>query len=337
MDFDTVDESARRSETRPWDAKSGGGGTRKSSPAGLSTILAILGLLYALALVLACVLLATGRVEVGAIGVLLVLTTAPIAFVLAAVQGTTTDRELLVRIEELVRVVRETGGQSALSDDARRLLNRDTEREILRNAIREEIDANNWDAALVFVHELADRFGFRRDAEEFRQMIREARASTMESQLNEAIGFLDTLITQRRWSEGLEEAGRIQRLFPDSPRVERLRERVMQAKSSYKDELERRLYLCSSSDDPQEAMALLRELDPYLTPEEAEPLRELARGVIGKARDNLGAKFKLAVKDRQWKDAVKLGEEITREFPNSRMAEEIREVLDVLRRRAAAD
>lgn len=337
MDFETAEESGRRSDSRHNDGKSGLRLSRKARPAGLSTILSILGLLYALALVLACVLLATARVEVGAVGVLLVLTTAPIAFVMAANQGTSADREVLTRLDELIRVVRETGGQSALSDDARRLLNRDTEREILRNAIREEIDANNWDAALVFVHELADRFGFRRDAEEFRQLIREARASTMESQLNESIGFLDQLITQKRWAEGLEEAGRIQRLFPDSPRVERLRERVMQAKTSYKDDLERRFYTCSTSDDPQEAMALLRELDPYLTPEEAEPLRELARGVIGKARDNLGARFKLAVKDRQWNDAVRLGEEIIREFPNSRMAEEIREVLDGLRRRASAD
>lgn len=307
---------------------------RKTRAAGLSMILSILGLLYALALILSCTLLATGRIEVGVGGVLLVLTTAPIAFVLAANQGTSADRELLSRLDELVKVVRETGGQSALSDDARRLLNRDTEREILRNAIREEIEVNNWDAALVFVRELADRFGFRRDAEEFRQMIRDARAATMESQLNESISFLDTLIVQRRWGEGLEEAERIQRLFPDSPRVERLRERVMQAKSTYKDDLERRLYQFSSDGQAQEAMAILRELDPYLTPEEAEPLRELARGVIGQARENLGAQFKLAVKDRQWSQAVRLGEEIIRDFPNTRMAAEIREVLDGLRHRA---
>lgn len=332
MDSTGMEDSDRRTNSRRPEPNFLG--SRKMRAAGLSSILAILGVLYAIALILSFTLLVKGRVEIGVGGVLLVLTTAPIAFVLAANQGTTADRELLSGLDELVRVVRETGGQSALSDDARRLLNRDTEREILRNAIREEIDAKNWDAALVFVRELADRFGFRRDAEEFRQMIREARAATLESQLNDSISFLDSLIVQRRWVDALEEADRVQRLFPDSPRVERLRERVMQAKSSYKDELERKLYQCSSEGQAQEAMAILRELDPYLTPQEAEPLRELARGVIGQARENLGAQFKLAVKDRQWSRAVRLGDEIVRDFPNTRMAAEIREVLDGLRHRA---
>jgi hypothetical protein len=80
---------------------------------------------------------------------------------------------------------------------------------------------------------------------------------------------------------------------------------------------------------------MLRELDNYLTPEEAEPLRELARGVIGKARENLGVRFKLSVQDRRWREAAEVGEQIIRDFPNTRMAAEVREVIDGVRARAS--
>ena len=79
---------------------------------------------------------------------------------------------------------------------------------------------------------------------------------------------------------------------------------------------------------------ILKDLDHYLTEREAEPFREVARGVIGKARENLGAAFKLACQDRQWGIAISLGEQISREFPNSRMAQEVQDMLPSLRQRA---
>ena len=81
-------------------------------------------------------------------------------------------------------------------------------------------------------------------------------------------------------------------------------------------------------------MEILKDLDHYLTEREAEPFREVARGVIGKARENLGAAFKLACQDRQWGIAISLGEQISREFPNSRMAQEVQDMLPSLRQRA---
>jgi uncharacterized protein with HEPN domain len=60
----------------------------------------------------------------------------------------------------------------------------------------------------------------------------------------------------------------------------------------------------------------------------------LARGVIGKAKENLGASFRLAVQDRQWAEAARVGDRIIAEFPNTRMAAEIRDVIDGLRQRA---
>lgn len=270
----------------------------------------------------------------GYLGLLLVLTTSPIAFLLLRTRtaGAVASGD---RLADLERAVVRLGEHAALSDDARRVLNRRRERQLLREAIEEDIAAEDWDAAMVLVKELAERFGYRADAEEFRQRIEHARFETIQRRVNEAISHLDALIVQRRWDQAVVEAARIGRLYPDSPRVEGLRHRVEQARHSYKADLERRFLLAAQGGRIDEAMELMRELDAYLTEAEAEPFREVARGVIGKARENLGVQFKLAVQDRRWTHAAEVGERIIEQFPNSRMAQEVRGMLDSIRARAA--
>lgn len=238
-------------------------------------------------------------------------------------------------VSSLVGAVRHLAEEQALSDDARRVLNRKRERDLLRKAIEEDIAVEDWDAAMVLVKELAERFGYRSDAEEFRTKIETARYKTVERRVDDGIRALDNLIVQLHWPEAEQEAARLSRLYPDSPRVEGLRHRVEMARQRYKAELERRFLTASESGDSEEALELLKELDQYLSEAEAEPYREVARGVVGRARENLGVQFKLAVQDRQWGIAASVGERIIREFPNSRMAQEIREMIDGIRERAS--
>lgn len=232
------------------------------------------------------------------------------------------------QLAEISAAVRRFAEHSVLSDDARRLLNRASERELLVRAIEEDIAAEEWDAATVLCGELAERFGYRQEAEQFRSRIDQARAATTERRVSDAIAQLDGLIVQRRWDAALREAARIRRLFPDSPRVENLRQRVEQARSVYKADLERRFLDAAQENRIEDAMELLKELDGYLTETEAAPYREVARGVIGKARENLGAQFKIAVQDRRWAHAAAIGRRIINEFPNTRMATEVREMMD---------
>lgn len=272
----------------------------------------------------------------GYVGLFLFLTLAPVACTLHRRAKNTTMDTLPRQLEALADAVRMLHDQSALSDDARRVLNRRVERDLLCRAIEEDIQTENWDAAIVLCKELADRFGFRTEAEEFRARIETGRAEIQERRVRDSISHLDGLIVQRRWDAALQEAARIHRLFPESPKVERLRDRVLQARAVYKEDLERRFLDAADQSRIDEAMTLLKEMDSYLSENEAEEFREVARGVIGKARENLGAQFKIAVRDRRWPIAAALGRRIIAEFPNTRMAVEVRGMMDGILSKANA-
>jgi len=269
----------------------------------------------------------------GMLGLVLCGATWPIVVAPASAAHGDTNR-LERRMQALQRAIEDLSEQQALSDDARRVLNRRGERDLLRKAIEEDIASEDWDAALVLVRELADSFGYRADAEEFRERIESARYETQERRVQAAIRGLDRLITDRRWDAAETEAARIMRLYPDSRYAEGLDRRVVEAREQYKLDLERRFLVAAKEDRVDEAMDLLRELDVYLTEAEAHHFEEVARGVIGKARENLGAKFKIAVHDRRWDQAAQIGERIIEEFPNSRMADEVRAVIDGIRAKA---
>lgn len=240
------------------------------------------------------------------------------------------------RLAEVTHALERLAEEQALSDDARRVMNRRRERDILCRAIEEDIVVEDWDAATILVKELAERFGYRAEAEEFRIRIEQRRAETTDVKLGEGTRNLDALIVRHQWDEAFSEAARLTRVFAHSPRVEGLRHRVERARDRYKTDLERRFLNAAKEGRAEEAHSMLKELDPYLSESEAEPYAELARGVIGQARENLGVQFKLSVQDRDWRRAAEIGQRIIHEFPNTRMAEEIRGVIDGIREKAAS-
>jgi tetratricopeptide (TPR) repeat protein len=240
------------------------------------------------------------------------------------------------KIDRMVRSIDSMCREQGLSEGAKRVLHRREERELLRRAIEQDIQAEDWDAAMVLVKELAERFGYRADAEEFRARVERVRAQNLDRKVIDALTSLDDMIRNLQWAEAYAEAARINRLYPESHRVDGLRDRVDEARKRYRQELERKFLLAAQRDQVDQAMTMLKELDQYLTPAEGEQFQEVARGVISKSRENLGVRFKLMVQDHQWQDAIIVGEQIIAEFPNTRMAQEVRDLLPVLRERVAA-
>lgn len=234
--------------------------------------------------------------------------------------------------QHLLRVIAD---RLLISETAKRITYRKQDREALRQAIREDIDKGDFDTAMILVEEMATTYGYREESEVFREEITRARQAEREAKIDAAIASLNAILARRDWDAATAQASKIQRLFPDSQKTRSLTRMVQQAREQHKQNLEREFLSAASRDDVDRAVELLKELDRHLTPEEAEPFRETARGVIGKKRDNLGVQFKLAVHDKDWTTAVRVGEQIIREFPNTKMCEEVRGRLDLLRERAA--
>lgn len=261
---------------------------------------------------------------------------APIGILLAwrAGEGTTSEMRRSQQMRELVKAIDTLVQEGGLSETAKRVLHRREERDLLCRAIEQDINDEDWDAAMVLVKELAERFGYRADAEDFRRRVERARAQTLDRTVVDSLGVLDELIRHQQWPEAYAESARITRLYPESHRIDNLRARVDEARMRYQKDLERRFLLAAEQEHLEEAMAMLKELDAYLTPTEAGPFQEVARGVIGKHRENMGVRFKLAMQDHLWSDAVSSGEQIIEAFPNSRMAQEVRDLLPSLRERS---
>ena len=87
--------------------------------------------------------------------------------------------------------------------------------------------------------------------------------------------------------------------------------------------------------DVDGSIEILKQLDTYLTPKEAEGMQETARHIFREKLNTLGKQFATAVQEHRWAEAIRVGDAIVRDFPNTRIAQEVREKMDVLRKRAA--
>lgn len=278
----------------------------------------------------------------GLLGLIIVLTTAPITAALVSRRGHTTQAsidstaETPANVEGLSAQVLALVQQLSLPDDARRVTDRHFARDVLRRAIEEEIAGGQYEAAIALIERLGEDHGLRQEAEAFRRRIESVRSPARDADLQVEIQQLDELIAAKRWDVAFADAGRILRLYPESPKAQRLQERVEQSRSAHKVELLRVFKAATEDGRLDDAMVTLKQLDEFLTEVEAEPLRESARAIIARTRETLGAQFRHAVQERRWAEAADLGSRIVEEFPNTRMAAEVREVLDGIRERAGS-
>lgn len=309
-----------------------------SNTDGTSAYKGVFALLYIALLVACAVVWVKNDALAGEAFISMVITIAlfPVWVAASSRQAVSVRTERSSQMKRMTDAIEAMRRESGLSEAAKRVLHRREERNLLRQAIEQDIAAEDWDAAMSLVKELAERFGYRLDAEEFRARIEQARTQTLDRSVLSLIEKLDAHIADRQWDEAQAKAAKIVRLFPDSPRIDGLVERVNDSRNRYKLELERKFLKAAEREEIEQAMKLLKEMDEYLGSDEAEPFREVARGVIGKARDNLGVRFKLAIQDRAWTVALEVGERIMADFPNTRMADEVRKMIDTIRERVAA-
>jgi tetratricopeptide (TPR) repeat protein len=239
--------------------------------------------------------------------------------------------ELLARNLERLEAIAEN---TRISDAAKSLARRQEETDEIRHAFREDVRNQRWDAAYGLIREIEQRFGNVGEAQRLREELEGARREVIEARLGEAVEMIGRHLTERAWDRAQHEIERLRNVLRDDPRVAALQDRLLQHQAQHKEELLREWNEAVQRSDTDHAIEVLRQLDQYLTPGDAPALQETARSVFKEKLLQLGVQFRFAVKERRWHDALEVGLELIRDFPNTRMAQEVRDSVDVLRDRA---
>jgi hypothetical protein len=230
--------------------------------------------------------------------------------------------------------VRSIAEDIKISDAARSLAHREKEIAALRSAIRDELSKGNWELAASLVRQIEERFGYKDEAERLREDIVETRKFVIETKIEEALAQIDLSMEGSDWPTAIRESERLMNLFPNDDRVRNLPAIIEQRREKHKRDLLREWDSVVQRREVDRAVEMLQKLDQYLTPEEAGVVQASAREILKDQLLNLGMQFKLAVADRRWRDALEVGVEIIEERPNSKMAEEVRQMIPKLRERA---
>ncbi len=239
--------------------------------------------------------------------------------------------DLLRRQGEYARRVAEN---SALSDWAKRTIYREKDYEFLRDSIQSAIVRQDWETAEHMIRDLDEQFGFHDEAASLSERLLAARRSTKEERLEAALRRFETLCSQAKWEQARGECARLRELFPSDARIGGLPREIDLRRDEHKRRLLQQYDEAVRNEMVDQAHALLIELDHYLTRDEAAALKESARSIFRAHLEQLRAQFTLAVQNKQFSDAIEVGERVCREFPNSGYAREIAGMLPRLRERA---
>ena len=250
------------------------------------------------------------------------------------------------QLEELRDVTEAMGKQIAtleaisentrISEAAKALAHRDQELDALCTAIRDDFRSQKWEVALSLIDEMERRFGYKEEADRIREELDDARNSAIETKLQEAIEMIESHFQSHHWDRAQVEIDRLLNALPDNPKVLALIDQMKVLQDQHKRELRLAWDEAVRRNDTDRAIDVLRGLDQYLSPAEAQQLQDSARNVFKEKLLQMGVQFRFAVTEKRWSDALTVGLELIRDYPNARMAGEVREALDTLRERARA-
>jgi len=238
-------------------------------------------------------------------------------------------------LEKNRTVLNRISDDTRLSDSAKTIASREINIRTLREIVFEKMQQQEFETASEIIDEIAQKPEFKNLAARLRQQAEKYKHSTDLQRVEHVIGHVEKLLDNYEWANASVAIERLINTYPDSEDAKKLRGKLVEKKE------ERKKQLLTLWDDAvrreatDRSIEILRELDMYLTPNEGLALQEAAKDVFKNKLHNLGVRFSIAVSGNKWKDALNIGNQIISNFPNSRMAQEIRGKIDVLRENAA--
>lgn len=218
-----------------------------------------------------------------------------------------------------------------VSETAKAIVFRDADKQSLREAVFEKLQQQDFNAAQEIIDEIAKRPEYQELAEELRAQVEKYHTANNQERMNQVISHIEKLLDDCKWVRASAQIEGLIKAYPDNEQAKSLRHILLDKKQ------ERKKILLAAWDDAvrqqetDRSLEILKELDLYLTPNEGLALQEAARDAFRTKLHNLGVQFSIAVAEKQWTGALGIGQQIITDFPNSRMSEEIRGKLEVLK------
>lgn len=245
-------------------------------------------------------------------------------------------RDIGASLEAQREPLRIMAENSQLSDAARAVAHRAKDRSVLGQAINEEVVRGDWSAAYALIEMLESRDEYKSESARLRHEVDSARQRAQEGQVHSAVQRVRAQMGRKEWERARQAMDQLLAEHPDNSEVADLPEFFGRIRGEFKRRLLKQWDEAVQRNEVDRGIDILKDLDQYLTPNEAAALEESARGVFRTKLHNLGVRFSLAVTDSEWQEAKEAGRQIIDEFPNSRMAQEVKQWMKVLTERAEA-
>jgi predicted DNA-binding WGR domain protein len=232
----------------------------------------------------------------------------------------TANKNLLEQISQGVR----------LSEAAKTICYRDTDRQQLRASVMETLHLQDFEATYAMIDGIARRQEYQQLAADLKLTADKYRNATDQDRVGQVINYIDRLLEQHQWANAETQIERLIKKYPDSEKAKEMNVKLFEKKEKRKRELLDEWDTAVKKADVDHSLEVLHELDFYLTPSEGLALQEAASEIFKNKLHNMGVQFSLAVSDKQWEKALQTGQAIIKEFPNSKMADEIRSKTEIL-------
>jgi len=273
------------------------------------------------------------------VGILAILFYGLVDAVVSNARAVNQAADRIQRLESLAESLHDSSRRlvdlSQMSDAAKSLLFRHREIEAMHELLHEALIRQDYAKAEALVDDVEKRMGYADQVDRMRAEIAAARETSIEQKVERALERIGKVIQGHDWVQAGRSAQRLLKLFSRNPKVAALPQRIRDARARHKRGLLQAYGEAVKAGDIDSSVELIRELDSYLTPQEAAALKDSARGVFRARLHNLGVQFAIRVTDEQWSQALGIGEQIVNEYPNSQMAAEVRWKMDTLRELAA--
>jgi hypothetical protein len=245
--------------------------------------------------------------------------------------NSTKMKDLTGALEKIHDGLAQINHSTRISEAAKAIAFRDADRQSLREAVFEKLQMQDFETANDIIEEIAKRMEYKELVEELRFEAEKYHNATDQERHNQIIVHIEKLIDDCQWTRASAQIEGLIRNYPESEQAKTMRQVLYDKKQ------ERKKILLAAWDDAithqetDRSLDILKELDQYLTPNEALAFQEAASDVFRTKLHNLGVQFSIAVTEKRWTEALEIGQKIINDFPNSRMSQEIRTKLDILK------